>query len=167
MSNSTRLCSSSVPSQHASWHSPLSPRVKLRKMCLLNHLSNVLIGVCRVAQSLRWLSPYYRNPAGQLKKVQCLLVILGLVSSFPMGFLAVPSGLEKVGLFLSQRLPHAVCSLTLQFSIIMVLRGRKYAFRLLCLLEPAQMCKKHILVTQGSMEIPKWLLYSQEDGSFL
>lgn len=46
-------------------------------MCLLNHLANGLVDVCRAARSPLLLSTYYGNPAGQIKTATRLLVIWG------------------------------------------------------------------------------------------
>lgn len=59
----------------------LSLSVRRSEICLLNHLANGLVDVCWAAQSLQLLSTYYGNPAGQIKKATCLLVILGLLCS--------------------------------------------------------------------------------------
>lgn len=66
-------------SLHVFWCYALNLSVRLTEICLLNHLANGLVDVCWAAQSLQWLSTYYRNPAEQIKKAPCWLVISGLL----------------------------------------------------------------------------------------
>ena len=68
--------------------------VSLSEICLLNHLANGLVDVCWAAQSLQLLSTYYRNPAGQIKKATCLLIILGLLCYLLRGLHLGPCDLK-------------------------------------------------------------------------